>query len=188
VNGLYDAAQEVQTFLHGRGWRFCIIGGIALARWGQPRTTQDVDVTLLTGFGAEEDYARDLLEHFEARREEALAFALTNRVLLLRASNGVPIDLSFAGFPYEEELIGRASAFKFTPDTELDTCSAEDLIVLKAFASRPLDWQDVEGVAIRQAGKLDWEQVETELAPLCELKGEPEILDRLRRLREQVSG
>ena len=41
MNPLYAAAAEVQEFLQERGWPFCFIGGLALARWGQPRTTQD---------------------------------------------------------------------------------------------------------------------------------------------------
>ena len=54
MNGLYEAALEVQSFMQRRGWRFCIIGGLALQRWGDPRVTRDVDVTVLTGFGDEE--------------------------------------------------------------------------------------------------------------------------------------
>jgi hypothetical protein len=33
----------------------------------------------------------------------------------------------------------------------LHTCSAEDLIVLRAFADRSKDWVDIEGVIIRQS-------------------------------------
>jgi hypothetical protein len=32
---------------------------------------------------------------------------------------------------------------------------AEDLFVMKAFAARPLDWIDAEGIAVRQAGALN---------------------------------
>jgi hypothetical protein len=59
---------------------------------------------------------------------------------------------------------------------------------VKAFASRPLDWQDVESVAVRQGGKLHWDLVEASIAPLCELKGDQETLDRLRLLRRRASG
>lgn len=52
--GVLAAAGEVQSYCRGRGWRFCFIGGVALQRWGEPRLTQDVDLTLLTGFGDEE--------------------------------------------------------------------------------------------------------------------------------------
>ena len=66
-------------------------------------------------------------------------------------------------------------------------CSAEDLLVMKAFASRPLDWNDVRGILVRQGTrKLDWRYIREELTPLCELKEEPEILRRLEALRKEV--
>ena len=37
----------------------------------------------------------------------------------------------------------------FGPEIEIRTCSAEDLIVLKLFASRPLDIRDAESGAVR---------------------------------------
>jgi hypothetical protein len=54
----------------------------------------------------------------------------------------------------------------------LRTCSAEDLVVLKAFADRPQDWLDIEGVLVRQGRSLDRAQVIDELLPLLELKEE----------------
>jgi hypothetical protein len=48
------AAQDVQSLCEAHRWRFCLIGGVAVQRWGEPRFTQDVDLTLLTGFGTEE--------------------------------------------------------------------------------------------------------------------------------------
>ena len=90
-------------------WR---VGGCPL---GEPRLTRDVDITLFTGFGAEESIARALLELFEPRIADALDFALVNRVLLLRGSSGVPMDIALAGFPFEAEIIDRASTFEYLP-------------------------------------------------------------------------
>ena len=59
---LLEAARDLQTFLTERQWKFCIIGGIALLRWGEPRFTRDVDVTLLSGFGREDEFIAPLLE------------------------------------------------------------------------------------------------------------------------------
>ena len=69
----------------------------------------------------------------------------------------------------------------------LRTCSAEDLIVFKAFADRPKDWLDIEGVIIRQPG-IDWPYVRTQLAPLAELKDAPELVDKLERRRADLTG
>ncbi len=41
------AAGEVQQFCQSRKRPFWCIGGVAVERWGQPRLTQDVDMTLL---------------------------------------------------------------------------------------------------------------------------------------------
>ena len=64
----------------------------------------------------------------------------------------------------------------------LRICSAEDLIVHKAFASRDQDWADVDAILMRQGNRLDTRQIFDELRPLVALKEEPEILDRLKAL------
>jgi hypothetical protein len=51
---LFRLAAELQDLCHRQRWQFCFIGGIAVQRWGSPRVTQDVDMTLLTGFGADQ--------------------------------------------------------------------------------------------------------------------------------------
>ncbi|MBI4676326.1 MAG: nucleotidyl transferase AbiEii/AbiGii toxin family protein [Elusimicrobia bacterium] len=183
---LFQAALELQGFLQGKGWRFCFIGGLALQRWGEPRLTVDVDVSLLTGFGGEEGFIRPLLAAYPPRIPDAAGFALENRVLLLRSDDGVGFDVALAGLPFEEAVVGRSSAFEFLPGVGLVTCSAEDLIVLKAFAARPRDWADVDGILTRQRGKLDKRLVLDCLAPLCEVKGAPEILSRVKDLLDRA--
>lgn len=63
----------------------------------------------------------------------------------------------------------------------LVTCSAEDLIVHKAFAARDKDWLDIEGVAARQAGGLDVALIFEELGPLLALKSDRETEAGLHR-------
>ncbi len=64
------------------------------------------------------------------------------------------------------------------------TCSAEDLVVMKLFASRPMDIRDAEGVVLRHNEQLDWTYIDEQLGPLVELKEEPEILLTLARLKK----
>ncbi|MGA2031526.1 MAG: nucleotidyl transferase AbiEii/AbiGii toxin family protein [Thermoguttaceae bacterium] len=177
------AAAELQALCESQHWRFCFIGGLALQRWGEPRETIDVDLTLLTGFGGEEPFIRTLLQHFDARIENAVNFALTRRVLLARTRSGVGLDIALGGLPFEESVIARSSLFPYPPETLLRTCSAEDLIVMKAFAARGKDWLDVEGIIVRQTGKLDWAYIRDELQPLAELKEAPGIMEELQRRR-----
>ena len=182
LSRVLTAAGEVQSFCQRREWRFCFIGGIAVQRWGNPRFTQDVDLTVLTGFGKEEAFTDALLETFSARRADARAFAVSRRVVLLRTGSGVDIDIAFGALPFEERSIQRSSAWMWGEDPSLNTCSAEDLVVHKAFAGRDRDWGDVESVLVRQHGKLNLAQVRSELKPLLELKGELEAPVKLERM------
>jgi hypothetical protein len=180
---LFEAARELQAFCDGQGWRSCCIGGLAVQRWGEPRATLDVDVTVLAGFGGEGRFIDGLLAAYPARIKDSREFAGRHRVLLLKTPNGVGIDVSLGALPFEERVVSRATVFSFGPGLDIRTCSAEDLIVLKLFASRPLDIRDAEGVALRQ-GRLDWQYIEDQLGPLAEVKGEPMILANLARLRK----
>jgi hypothetical protein len=182
MNDLLGAACQIQEFCDHQQWRWCFIGGIAVQRWGQPRVTLDVDLTLLTGFGSEDVFIDVLLSRFSARIADAAAFARQRRVLLLKTDEGYGIDVSLGALPFEECVVSRASGFVFEPGLELRTCSAEDLIVLKLFASRAIDVRDAETVTLRQKG-LDWRYIEEQLTPLAELKESPEILQTLARLR-----
>lgn len=161
-------------------------GDVAVQRWGEPRETIDVDLTLITGFGGEDRFVSTLVARFEPRIDDVAAFAQANRVLLLRTHSGVGLDIALGGLPYEETAVGRSSVFTFPPDVPLRTCSAEDLLVLKAFADRPKDWVDVDGIIVRQSGRIDWVYVLQQLAPLTELKEAPEILERLSSRRGEL--
>lgn len=188
MNPIFAAALELQEFCGVRGWRFCFIGAVAVQRWGEPRLTLDADLTLLTGFGGEERFVDALLTTFGGRRPDARDFALRYRVLLLQAANGVPLDVSLGAMPFEERAVERSSDFAIGEGKALRTCSAEDLVVFKAFAGRDKDWLDIEGVALRQAGGLRDALIWQELEPLLELKESPETAPRLRALLERARG
>lgn len=177
------AAHELEARCRSQGWRSCLIGGLALQRWGEPRETIDVDVTLLASFGEEERFVRVILSWYEPRVPDPLEFAIRNRVVLVQAPSGVGIDIALGVLPFEESAVDRATTYEFVPGLVLTTASAEDLVVMKAFAARAKDWVDLEGILIRQAGKIDWAYVREQLEPLVELKGEPEILTRLAEMR-----
>jgi hypothetical protein len=185
VKSLFRVAAELEAFLTGRDWRYCFIGGIALQRWGEPRLTGDIDVTILAGFGKEAAYVDGLLAAYGGRIPEARDFAFKHRVLLLQSKGGIPIDVALGGIPYEERVVSRATRYEFLRGTSLLTCSAEDLIILKAFADRSRDWADIEGVLVRQEDQLDWTYILDQLRPLCQMKEAPEIVERLQRLRDR---
>lgn len=185
MNPIFAAGLEVEGICRTANFRFCFIGGLAVQRWGQPRMTADVDLTVITGFGSEEPYVDALLKGLRGRIDDARSFALRHRTLLVIASNGIHADISLGAMPFEERAVDRASAFLIGDGQSLTTCSAEDLVVHKAFAARDKDWLDIRGIVDRQGGALDRDQIWTELVPLLELSGN-DISER--RLQAIFSG
>ncbi|MDX2177096.1 MAG: hypothetical protein SF028_11575 [Candidatus Sumerlaeia bacterium] len=180
-NTLYAAALEIQDACRAAELRFCFIGGIAVLRWSNPRQTLDVDVAVFTGWEDGGAVIDALLGRFEARLPGAREFAERHRVLLLRSSAGVPIDVSLAALQFEDAMIGRATDFQFSPGVLLRTCSAEDLLVTKCFAGREKDWMDVEGVLERHGPGLNLGAVRRELAELAEVTGDSTRLEEFLR-------
>jgi hypothetical protein len=155
VNPLYAAGKEIFELLEMRGLEGCLIGGLAVARWGEPRLTHDIDLAVLAETGSEGKVVDILLQKFTPRLEDARDFALRNRVVLLRANSGVDIDIALGASSFDIESVRRATPFEFEAGCVLRTCAAEDLIIHKAFACRPQDVADIRGIVFRQFGKLD---------------------------------
>lgn len=84
--------------------------------------------------------------------------------------------------PFEERAVERSSMFAISATESVRTCSAEDLVVHKAFAAREKDWLDIRGIVDRQGTRLDHALIWEELRPLLELKDDPTIEARLRQL------
>jgi hypothetical protein len=184
-NNILEVAVELCRRLDDLEFRYCVIGGVANQRWGEPRQTVNVDATLYLQFGDEQEVVEQLLLIYAARMDAPIPFALQNRIVLLESELGTGIDVSLGGLPFEERLVDRASVWHVEGHGGIRTCSAEDLVVLKAFASRPQDWIDVEKVIIRQVDSLDRNLIRSELHPLAELKEDPEILTQLEQLLEK---
>lgn len=189
MNDVLAAAVRLQDFCTGRGWKFCFIGGLAVQKWSEPRVTDDVDLTLFTGFATERPFIDALLAEpwLHPRRPDAAAFAERHRVLLLQTDTHVGIDIAMAAFPFEELATERARSVALTPECTLRLCTAEDLLIFKVFAARPLDWRDVEMTIVRQGDeKLDWKYIHAQLRPLLDLKEQPGLLDELEALRTRL--
>lgn len=173
---LVKAAAEVLACLDEAGVPACVIGGLAVQRWGEPRSTSDVDFTVLAPYGEEQPIVDNLLSRFAPRRSDARSFALTNRVLLLRTAAGPEADVALAAFPFEIEALNLASGWEAAPGILLRTCPAEHLIIYKLVAARPRDLADVHGIVRRQGQRLDAERIRRWGREFAELKDDPDLL------------
>jgi hypothetical protein len=173
---LLAAAVEALAVAEQAGHRACLIGGMVVPRWGEPRATTDVDLSILAPYGEEDRVLDALLARLIPRIPDARQFALTARVLLLAASNGVKLDVALAAFPFELEALAAASDWEPAPGVVVRTCSAEDLIVYKLVAARIRDIGDIEGIVRRQGSRLDVERIRRWGREFAELKEDPDLL------------
>lgn len=185
MHRVFLAALELQAALEEIGLPYCFIGGLALQRWGEIRFTQDADATVLSAFEHDDEVVERLFARYKSRRSDGPAFALRHRVLLLEAGNGVGLDVALGALDFEARAVERASFWMLPDGRALRTCSAEDLIVHKAFASRDKDWMDIGGILQRQGRGLNSSQIFEDLRPLVRLKEDDAILPKLERLMRQ---
>src|SRR3989442_15172977 len=115
MNALLEASKEVFEALQRLNVQACLIGGLAVQRWGQPRQTVDVDLTLAIKLESEEHLVDELLRQFEPRISGAREFALRRRVLLLEASNSVGLDLALGLTSFEAKTVERSTPYRFAP-------------------------------------------------------------------------
>lgn len=109
------------------------------------------------------------------------------RVLLCQSEGGIGIDIGLGGSEYEEFLLSRSTIVEFASGINLRVASAEDLVVMKVFAGRPRDWEDVRGILIRQGASLSWETIWAVLPELLNVIEEMERLSQLTALRSLLA-
>lgn len=152
MNLVYDALDRMIQCLSDCEVRFALIGGLAVSARSEPRFTRDVDLIVDTPTDADaEQLIRALLGkgyglHAQLEQKSVNRLA-TCRLLQRDQSDGVIVDLFFANFGIEQEVLEKASEEELTDEISLPIVQAEDLIALKLLAvsnrNRPRDSEDI---------------------------------------------
>jgi hypothetical protein len=152
-----------------------IIGGIAIIARGVRRMTTDIDVVVRGDAVAVETLLAILAERgIEPRIPDALAFARRSLVLLVRhRPTGVDLDVSLAWSAFEHGALERREDARYA-GVVAPIATAEDLVVLKAIAARPKDYEDAETLLLLHP-EIDVRRARRHLAELAELAGAPEL-------------
>jgi predicted nucleotidyltransferase len=175
--------REALHFLEAHGYRYAVIGGIAVTTWGIIRATRDVDLKVLV---PDLDYAAVRAAIRAAFPEPGRPHAPDNPLIVSVNIEGVVVDFLLALPGYEEQIVTRAMCCNLG-DLQVWVCAPEDLVIQKAIAGRARDWQDIEGVLIEQHGRLDLVYLEDWLAQFAELLEQPEILARYRDIQIHIA-
>jgi hypothetical protein len=164
---------------HVRG---IVIGGLAVALLGRPRTTRDVDaVVMLDEARWPEFLAAGAAHGFGPRVADALAFAREARVLLVHhQASGIDADISLGQLPFEEQALDRAQTVD-VGGLAVPIPTPEDLIIMKAVAHRDRDLADIEGILAAHA-KLDVRRIRRWVRDFAGVLEMPELLEDLEAL------
>jgi predicted nucleotidyltransferase len=156
---ILDAALEIARFLEKRKIPYAVLGGLAVQYFGEPRNTVDVDLVVLVRPERTDAFFEDVVRVFPPRLTDAVSFAKTNRILLVRSKDGTPIDISLGIPGYEEGVMKRAISVPMPGKRSVQLIGAEDLIIHKCVAGRARDLEDVQGVLIHQKLRLDFKLI-----------------------------
>lgn len=175
MNVLEHAVGSLARFLEERRVPYMIIGGIANLVWGEPRSTLDVDASLLVEETAWPDLIEALRGHFRVIPKDPLEFLRDTHVLPVATADGVRVDLLWAILPYEHKAIARAS-LEDVAGHRVRVCRPEDLIIHKIISERPKDREDVRAIIRHQRTRLDRAYLNQAVRDLSRALDQPELL------------
>jgi hypothetical protein len=139
---------------------YMIFGGQAVLQYGEPRFTRDIDITL--GLGP--DQAKPVLRLIDRLGLKILVDNVEeflNQTFVLPAldpESHIRIDFVFSLTEFERQAVKRSNVV-ILDDVKIRFVSLEDLIILKIFAGRPRDLEDVKNV-IKKNPRFDRSFVE----------------------------
>lgn len=174
---LHRASDLVQAL----GEQHFFYGALAVAAWGDPRNTRDVDGVIVAAADcADRLLAQAATSGFFFDRERAERDLATSKFtrLYLGASH---LDVFLGATPFDREACRRRKLVRIL-GRDVYVASPEDLVVYKIIAGRPRDISDVESVLVRQKGALSVEYMERWIATIAQDLRRPELIERLDRL------
>lgn len=162
---------------------YMVIGGQALLRYGAPRLTEDVDITL----GVDCEKSPELINavreiHLIPVKEATDTFIRKTNVLpCVDEKTGIRVDFIFSFLSYEREAIRRGKKV-LIGNCRVNFASAEDLIIHKIFAGRPRDLEDVKSILDKQNKKLDLSYIRKHLREFSKMEGYKDILEKFQKI------
>lgn len=143
---LYDELRAVLDGLDGAGVDYALVGGLAVAVWGAPRATKDIDLLVRSEdlAGAKEAVHRCgfTLEAFPMDFKDGTTLQRVNKVD--EAGNLMTVDFMLVDGNLEAAWASRTRV-PFGAG-QVAVVSREALIAMKAHAARPQDLADIQNL------------------------------------------
>ncbi|MFQ5802024.1 MAG: hypothetical protein ACE5JQ_03895 [Candidatus Methylomirabilales bacterium] len=134
---------------------YMVIGAMAVAVWGRPRTTLDVDIVVLTDqAGLRELASKAVKKAFVVDEEWAERNPMIRDTHLRLLHKNLPVDLIFPMDRHDREALKRRKRKRWRDRVVWFICP-EDLILQKLKLGRPRDFEDALSVWHQQGKSID---------------------------------
>lgn len=157
----YQLSQLIR-FLKDAELDYAVLGGIAVAVYGEPRMTQDIDLNIILNMD-------DLTVFIRKSRKYGFRPAFPNISKFVKETGVIPMEFFKKGVAGKFDFIVAQNAIEFTGikragfynllGVKIKIVSPEDLLLHKLLSDRPRDREDARGIILRQGNKLDSEYV-----------------------------
>lgn len=185
INLLEKALLDIAALFEKHKIEYMVIGGLANAKWGQPRATLDIDITIWVSDSEIKNVVSMLERSYTPLVEKPLEFIGDTRVLPLKDHQSHRIDIIFGALPFERQAIERSLKVEIG-NTAVNFCTPEDLILLKIISDRPRDLEDVQGILRYRKDNLDYNYLEPRIQDLANLLDRPDILSQWERWKKKT--
>ena len=139
-----------------------------------------------SGLAIEDLFAALSDEGFTARVPDACDLARRAHVLLVRHEpSSIPVDISLAWLPFEEEALAYARSHEFA-GVVLPFVRPEDLLIYKIVAARTRDLEDAERLMLLHGSKMDLGRVTRLVDAFCDVLEDDSRRRQLSELRRRV--
>lgn len=160
VQNQLESVSRLQNSLRLAGIQSVVIGGIAVAIWGDPRVTKDADLKVLLTREQSSQLLAAIPPEYQIESSDPEGDLRQLGFIFTKDKSGVRIDLLLADLGFDRQAIERGSEIAPVPGINLIVCSPEDLIIYKMISTRAYDREDARKVVARQGAKLDHDYIE----------------------------
>lgn len=162
---------------------YMIIGGQAALIYGNPRLTQDIDITL----GIDNSYLEKIITvcgelNLKILPENVIDFVKqVNVVPAIDIKSKIRVDFIFSFIEYEHIAISRARLFKIKK-YKVKFASPEDFIIHKLFAGRPRDLEDVRIIMLNLKDKIDKKYLQKWISEFSQIEGKEYMICKFKEI------
>lgn len=160
VQNQLESVSRLQNSLRAAGIRSVVIGGIAVAVWGDPRVTKDADLKVLLTREQAAQLLAAIPPEYQIESSDPEGDLRQLGFIFTRDKSGVRMDLLLADLGFDQKAIERGCEIEPLPGVNVVVCSPEDLIIYKLISTRAYDHEDARKIVARQGAKLDHDYIE----------------------------